>query len=176
MAKRQIQEIIKKLFSPILYILIGGFILLEEYIWNKIFKSIYLKVKSLNIIFNFKKYLLREDCRYILLFIFMIPFISMELLSLLALNLIANGLVVIGLLTYLSKIILTIPVVIVFNSAKKKLLSFRVIYVVYSFIIKLKRSYIYINIKKFSKKVKLEISVLKFNFFKNIKSFFKEFV
>lgn len=167
MAERQIQKIIKKLFSPILYLLIGGFIFFEEYIWNKIFKDIYLKIKSLNVIANLKSYLLEEDCRYKLLFIFLIPFILMEGLSIIALKLISSGLVLIGLLIYLFKILLTIPVVIIFNSAKKKLLSFKIIYVVYFFIIKLKQSQIYLNIKKFSKKIKLELSMFKFNFARN---------
>lgn len=121
MEKRQIQNIIKKVLTPILYILIGGFVLFEEYTWNKVFKVIYLKIKSLNILIKFKNYLLQENCRYRLLFIFLVPFILMEGLSLIALKLIASGMIIIGIFMYLAKILLTIPVVIIFNTAKKKL-------------------------------------------------------
>ncbi len=138
----------KYLLKPILYILILGFILIEEYAWNKIFKHVYLKVKDLKIMIRFKYYLIYEDSRYLLLLIFLFPFLLMEGFSILGMFLIGKGMIVAGIMIYLCKLLITIPVVIIFNSAKKKLLSFFIIKFGYFYILKLKRSKIFRNVQR----------------------------
>ncbi len=130
----------KYLLNPIIYTFILGFIIIEEYAWNKIFKHIYLKVKDLKLMIRFKYYLIYEDSRYLLLLIFLLPFVLMEGFSVLGLLLIGKGLVSLGVLMYILKLLITIPVVIIFNSAKKKLLTFFFIKFGYFYILKFKRS------------------------------------
>lgn len=149
----------KFILKPILYLLVGLFIIFEEYVWNLIFKYIYLKIKELKIMDKFKAYLLKEKSEYKLLLIFLIPFVLMEGMSLYAMSLIGSGLIVIGVIVYIFKILLTIPVVIIFNTVKKKLLSFKIIYVVYSWILKMKRSNLYRKVKEFAKNLKANMKI-----------------
>lgn len=147
----------KYLLKPILYILILGFILIEEYAWNKAFKLVYLKVKDLKLMIKFKYYLIYQDNRYVLLTIFLLPFVLMEGFSILGVFLIGKGMIAAGIIIYLFKLLITIPVVIIFNSAKKKLVSFFIIKFGYFYILKFKRSKIFRNVKHKMHDFKLKV-------------------
>lgn len=148
-------EIIKKyILLPIVYLLILFYIILEEYIWNRIFKYIYLKIKSFNLLARFNSFIKSINNRYLILLIFILPFVFMEVFATLGLIMAAKGLVVLGTFLYILKLFLTVPVVIIFNSAKKKLLSFYIMKISYYGLIKIKRNKIFRNIKRKIKHLK----------------------
>jgi len=141
-------RIFYKIFDYFLYLIIFGFILFEEYIWNLIFKDIYLYIKNLNIFSKLKLFLNTIENRYLLFIIFSIPFFGMEYSGYLAGLSLVDGKIFYVFLFYSIKVLFTIPVVIIFNAAKKKLLSFKIIFWSYLLILKIKSSKYYRNIKK----------------------------
>lgn len=131
---------------------------------------------------KFKYYLIYQDNRYVLLTIFLLPFVLMEGFSILGVFLIGKGMIVAGITIYLFKLLITIPVVIIFNSAKKKLLTFFLIKFVYFYILKFKRSKTFRMIKSkirdfkmihdIKKDIKDKWSEIKTQIFVEKKSFF----
>lgn len=164
----------KYIIKPMVYLFVMLFIVFEEYIWDKIFKYIYIKIKNLDLISDFKEYLLKEDNRYIILLIFLLPFMIMEGVSILGLIFIGKGFIILGLSMYLIKILATIPVVIIFNSGKKRLLSFYLIKLGYFLILKFKRSKIYRNTKKNIINYKNDFKKVILIKFKEIKAIFSD--
>jgi hypothetical protein len=124
----------------------GLYIILEEYIWNLVFRDIYLRIQSLSLFEKFKLYLELETHRYKLLAIFIVPFIFMEVFGALAFGFLGSGLILYFLLLYSVKILLTIPVVIIFNAGRDQLLTFLIINFVYSLILKMKGSSYYLRV------------------------------
>lgn len=144
-----------KRYLKILFVIL--FIIFEEIIWNKFGKPLYEKVKSLKVIERFKIWLEDIEHRYLILFIFLVPFFIMELLSLLAIKAFATGLIITGIGLYVIKILLTAPVVVIFNVAKKQLVSFFLIRYSYGIILNFKRSNIFREVKTYIKFIKNEI-------------------
>ena len=159
------------LFRPIIFVLVAGFIIFEEYIWNTIFIHIYNRLKSLEIMNSFRNYILNLKSEYTLLFIFLIQFCLMEGFSSYGLILMGSGFFSLGLTFYIAKILFTIPVVIIFSAAKKRLLAFKIVYYPFVLIIKMKRTALYRNIKKQIKSLKVYILDFKAHFSK-IKTLF----
>jgi hypothetical protein len=158
---------IKKFIKFITILFILAFIIIEEYFWNLIFKKIYLHIKKLNFLLKFKSFIKNINNRFLVLFIFIIPFILMELFGILAGKALLNGLLFTAIYLYSIKISLTIPVVIIFNSQKENLLSFKIIYLFYFWIVLFKRSKIYREIKERIKRIK-RMYMPKKSFFKSI--------
>ncbi len=153
-----------KLYKIMKYVkitLVILFILFEEIAWNRIGKPAYIKVKSLKIMNRFHLWISDFENRYILLVIFLMPFLLMELLSLIALKALATGAIVMGIGLYTIKILLTAPVVIIFNAAKKQLTSFYPIRYGYGSILQFKRSTTFRNVKHYISAIKAEIILFK---------------
>lgn len=137
------------------------FILFEEIAWNRIGKPAYLKVKSLKIMNRFQEWVSNFENRYILLAIFLTPFIMMEAASIVALKAFATGAIVTGIGLYTIKILLTAPVVIIFNASKKQLVSFYPIRYGFGMILRFKRSSTFRRVNHYIKCIKVEISNFK---------------
>ena len=133
------------------------FIFFENIIWEKIAQPIYNKFKSLNIINEFKIWASAIEHRYALLLLFLMPFILMEVFSLIAIYLISKGYLVFGTILYIIKILMTVFVSIIFNAGKEKLISFFIIKYSYGAILNFKRSSIYRKTKNSLKLFKLKI-------------------
>lgn len=154
-----------KYFKILLVIL---FIIFEEILWNKVGKPIYELIKSLRLMVKFKEWVGEFKHRYALLVIFITPFVLMEIMSLLSLKSFATGAIGMGISLYVVKLVLTVPVVIIFNSGKKQLVSFFPIRYGYGMIINLKRSSTFRNVKKFTKKVKQVVREFKQEYYKGV--------
>lgn len=152
------------LYNVIKYLKIGGvllFIIFEEIAWNRIGRPAYIKVKSLKIMTRFEYWVTDFENRYVLLLIFIVPFIMMEIMSVLALKALASGAIVICLGLYAIKIFLTVPVVIIFNVSKQQLVSFYPIRYIFGAILNFKRSYTFRTVKKYIKILKTEFEKFK---------------
>jgi hypothetical protein len=149
---------IKKLLYLIQYILVLIFYILEFVIWKRIGLPIYDAIKSFRFMQLFKEWVSNLEHRYFVLYIFLLPFVLSEYISLIALKEFSNGFLLNAISLYVFKILLTIPVSIIFSASKKILLSFSVIKIVYILIIKIRKSQIFKTVKK---KVKSSIINIK---------------
>lgn len=156
------------ILTPIIYIFVFFYLVIEEYLWQRIFRHIYLKIKAFNLLYKFNSYIKKQNNRYYLLLIFIIPFVLMEILATIGVFLTAKGLVILGVIFYSLKLLLTVPVVIIFNSSKKKLLSFYLIRISYFGIIKIKRNEIFRNTKRKIRILKLYLKELFKNLYQKI--------
>ena len=130
-------------------ILVTLFIIFEEIAWRRIGEPAYKAVSALQIMDNFKSWVSDINHRYLLLLVFIVPFVLMEGASALAFKAWGSGLIFSGLAIYSIKLILTAPVVVIFNTGKEILLTFWVIRTVYGWIEALKNSKTFKGIKKY---------------------------
>jgi hypothetical protein len=137
--------------------LVAIFIIFEDLIWHRIGQPIYEAVKSLGIMARFRSWVAEVKHRYALLAIFLAPFIIMEIVGLLSLKAFAVGAIILGITLYIFKVLLTIPVVIIFNTAETELRSFYVIDWGYCLILKIKQSETFLTIKQYVATIKAEI-------------------
>ena len=137
------------------------FIAFEEVIWNRIGQPIYDSVKSLEIMTQFKTWVAEVKNRYALLTIFLTPFIAMEILGLMSLKAFAVGAIITGISLYIFKVLLTIPVVIIFNTAETELRSFSLIDWGYGLIVKIKQSETFRTAKQYMASMKAQIAEFK---------------
>ena len=154
--------------------LVLSFIIFEEIVWNKIGKPAYESVKSLKIMYRFKEWVSQVENRYTILIIFLTPFVLMEVFSIMAIKAFATGAIITGIGLYVFKIVLTAPVVIIFNSAKPELVSFPPIRFGYDSILKLKRSVTFRSVKKYIKSLKVEVRKFKKEYLDGDVSFLDE--
>jgi len=158
-------NIINYIIETIKILAVLLFIAFELIAWEKLGKPTYNKIRSLKIMDRFKLWISIIEHRYLLLIIFLTPFIFMEIASLMAISALAKGLIVTGIGLYTIKLLLTAPVVIIFNVSKKILVTFPVIKYSYGMILNLKRSSVFRQTKK-------AISIIK----TDIMSYIREFV
>mgnify|MGYP006883112819 CR=1 FL=1 len=158
---------ILKAFHYIKLILVVLFIIIEDIAWTRIGEPIYNMVKSFKVMDRFKLWINDINHRYLLLGIFLIPFVFMEASSIYAGKALMNGTIFTGIGLYTIKLILTAPVVIIFNAGKDILLTFWIVKWPYGLIIKMKRSKIWNSVKTFSAKAKVEFGIFKDDYLNN---------
>lgn len=110
---------------------------------------------------RFKTWVGEVENRRALLAIFLAPFVVMEIFSLLSLKAFATGAIITGVGLYVFKLALTAPVVIIFNTGKKELVTFYPIRYSYGAILNLKRSNTFRCVKRYTAKVKEEMKVFR---------------
>jgi len=141
------------LFHYIKIFLVVVFIIFEELAWKRLGQPAYEAIKSLKVMDKFKDWIADIDHRYMLLAIFLVPFMLMEVSSIFAGKALFSGAIVTGIGLYTIKLLLTAPVVIIFNSGKKILVSFWVVKYGYGTILNLKRSNTFRSVKKYTVKI-----------------------
>jgi len=143
------------------------FIIVEDIAWTRLGEPIYNNVKSLKVMDRFKLWINDIKHRYLLLGIFIIPFIFMETSSIYAGKALVNGAIFSGIGLYSFKLLLTAPVVIIFNAGKDILVSFWIIKWPYGLILNMKRSKIWKSVKTFSTNAKTEFEFFKDDYLNN---------
>lgn len=118
----------KKIKNTIQIILILGFILFEELLLKQVISPFYNKIKSTVIMIKLSQWISSISHSYLLLFLFILPFIFSILGSILAFYFFTLGFFLLGVIIYTIKIVITIPAFIIFSVAKKQLLNFKLIY------------------------------------------------
>ncbi|MDD5359151.1 MAG: hypothetical protein PHI79_00465 [Sulfurovaceae bacterium] len=117
------KNILNKLFLLLQFFLVFIYIIFEEIIWNFIAKPIYNFIESLNAIQKLDE-LLRSTNRYIILITFVLLFVLVELLGIVAGGLIVSGNIFVGTGLYLAKIPIAVFTYWMFKVVRSKLMTF----------------------------------------------------
>ena len=150
----------KKILNIFLTILVFTYIIFEELIWDRLAKPIFSYISNLELFRDLEPKILALNS-YLILFIFLIPFIIVELLGVYAGILFVSGNIVLGIVLYISKIPIAVVIFWFFNVAKDRLLQFRWLNFIYKNLIlvieKIKNSEIYLMIQDKTLIIKNEI-------------------
>jgi hypothetical protein len=164
MQKIKAKTFVIKSFESILVI---GYILFEELIWNIFAKPIYRYFKNLIALDSLKKLFLNMN-RYLLLIVFILILAITEIQGFLAGFFFINGNLITGLLVYISKIPVAAFTFWLFDLTKDKLMTFDWLKTAYQYIMdwihKFVNSSIYIYIKKRTNIIKANIKSLKLKY------------
>ena len=137
-------------FNTLLTVLILIYLILEELVWERIAEPVYRFLHSLKLLQRLEQTIHGLN-RYTILIIFLILFVIVEALGIVAIGLFANGLPFIGTAVYAGKIPITALTFWLFKVAKDKLMTFAWFKWCYdglqAIILKIKTSRIYVNIK-----------------------------
>lgn len=104
--------------------LIMIYIVLEEFIWKLLVVKIRNFVLRFHIVQNAKEFILKQN-RYVVLMIFLLPFLAAESIDIISVIAIAQGLIVLGVMIYILKIIIASFSFWIFSFTKEILLSFK---------------------------------------------------
>ena len=150
----------KKILNIFLTIFVFSYIIFEELIWERLAKPIFSYISTLELFRNLEPKILALNS-YLILFIFLIPFIIVELLGIYAGILFVSGNIVLGIVLYISKIPIAVVIFWFFNIAKDRLLQFTWLNYIYKNLIliidKIKNSKIYLMIQDKTLIIKNEI-------------------
>ena len=150
----------KKILNIFLTIFVFSYIIFEELIWDRLAKPIFSYISNLELFRDLEPKILALNS-YLILFIFLIPFIIVELLGIYAGILFVSGNIVLGIVLYISKIPIAVVIFWFFNVAKDRLLQFRWLNFIYKNLIlvieKIKNSEIYLMIQDKTLIIKNEI-------------------
>ena len=139
-------------FFKIIFVL--AFLLLEELAWNYFGKPIYDKIVSLKITIRFQKWLSEQKNEYVVLLIFLLPFVPDNLLTFYLGIALAKGMVFTVIGIYVFKAFFSIVTIIIFKISKKELVKFKIIKFGYYYLLKLIRSKLYKIILNYLKIIK----------------------
>ncbi len=104
-------------------ILIIIYIILEEIIWNLFVVKIRAFVLKFNIVQKSKEIILKQN-RYVVLMIFLLPFLIAESIDIISVIALAQGFIVLGVAIYILKIVIASFSFWIFSFAKDILTSF----------------------------------------------------
>jgi hypothetical protein len=146
MLKRFLLLLINTLFTVLILI----YLVLEELVWERIAEPVYRFLHGLKILQRLE-YTINGLNRYVILIIFLLLFVIVEGLGVVAIGLFANGLPLIGTAVYAGKIPITAITFWLFKIAKDKLMTFAWFLWCYdglqAVILKIKTSRIYMAVK-----------------------------
>jgi len=141
------------------------FILFEEILWRKIGKPLHNKIKSLKITIRFREWVNDIEHRYSLLLIFLAPVFIDIVLSYMFGVAMAHAMIFTAIGIYVLKAVASVIMFLIFNIAKKRLVSFTIIRYSYYYILRIKSSRVFRRTKKYTQKIKKELSELKNTYF-----------
>lgn len=104
-------------------ILIMIYIILEEIIWNLFVVKIRTFILKFNIVQKSKEIILQQN-RYVVLMIFLLPFLIAESIDIISVIALAQGFIILGVAIYILKIIIASFSFWIFSFAKEILTSF----------------------------------------------------
>jgi hypothetical protein len=117
------KNISKKLLLLLQFSLVFLYIIFEEIIWNIIAEPIYNFLESFRIVQKIDK-LLRSTNRYTILILFVVLFVAVELLGIVAGGLLVSGKIIFGVGLYITKIPIAVFTFWMFKVVKSKLMTF----------------------------------------------------
>ncbi|MGE4399165.1 MAG: hypothetical protein AB7D29_06540 [Campylobacterales bacterium] len=156
---------LKKIKHFLVFFAVITYILFEELIWNKIAEPIYNFLKNLGLYNLFLSYIRMSANRYIVLILFITPFIVGEILGVLSAIFAANANILLAIIVYILKIPLVIAAFGILKAGDDKLESFWWFSVSRKLVItvmeKLKSSSIYEKINQLKNYLKHKITISK---------------
>jgi hypothetical protein len=169
-------KLLKKLFFYIQVILISLYLILEEIVWDRFAQPIFRYIKYLKLFQKLEKLLNRAN-RYVILILFLLPFVIGELFGILSPIVAVQGYVILGVIFYALKLIIVAFAFWLFKVEQEKLLSFKIINYSYQKIVQftswIKTTQAFITIKKFIQKAKVWIKLKVANLKLFINRYFK---
>lgn len=157
-------KFIKHFFISILAFV---YLALEYIFWNSILEPSYRKLKSLKL-YQRTLIFIKHQHKFVVLFVFILFFISSEILGIVALAFLADGLFVLFVFMYIIKFL---PVAIAFtvlDNSKEELLTIKWFAVIYHFVAKviviIERNKLFIKTKQIFEIIKNKIIALVENF------------
>ena len=154
-----------KIVNIFLTFLVFVYIIFEELIWDRLAKPVFSYISNLELFRDLEPKIMALNS-YLILFIFLIPFIIVELLGIYAGILFISGNILLGLLVYVLKIPIAVVIFWFFNITKDVLLQFRWLNFIYKNLIliieKIKHCRIYVMIQDKTSIVKDEIKKIFF--------------
>jgi uncharacterized membrane protein len=152
------QLMLKRLKHLLLTLIVVTYILFEELIWEGVVIPAHTYISSLHIYERFITFVSSNTNRYVILLLFIAPFIAGEGLGIISGVLAVNLHLVLAIVVYLLKIPLVFIALSVLNAGKEKLMSFIWFAKSYNLITlmldKIKHSEIYTTISAFAKNIK----------------------
>ena len=121
-----ITKLFKRILTFIQSILVLTYIVFEEIVWERFAKPLYRYIKHLRIFVRLE-IILKHTNRYIILFLFILPFIIGELLGAVSAVVAIKGFVFLAIVLYVLKLVIAAFAFWLFNIQKEKLLSFVII-------------------------------------------------
>jgi hypothetical protein len=162
------QKVKKIIIKPLESILVVGYILFEELIWDVFAKPVYKYFKSLIVFDSLKKTFLGMN-RHLLLFTFIFILAIVEFLGLFSAFCIINGYFYSGIIVYASKIPIAAFTFWLFELTKDKLMTFNWLKISYEYIMNLIEKYvnsdIHVYIKTRIVSLKAQLKQLKLKYF-----------
>lgn len=163
-----IKSVLNFIFSAIVLI----YIFLEDISVNLIVKPIENWLSKFNLAIKIAEIIKRQN-KYLILLLFLLPFLGMEVMGFYALQLLAIKKYFSGIFLYIFKFYLTIPTIFIFRLTKKTLTKFIIIRIGYFYILKIQRFWLYKRIIVLKNTIKNnvlnQIAKLKENFKKFLK-------
>ncbi len=129
-----LNKLLTKLIKLLQSIFIFIYIVFEDIIWEQFAQPIFRYLKHLRVFLRLE-IILRSSNRYIVLFLFLLPFIVGELLGILSAVIALKGLFILAVILYILKLLVVAFAFWLFNTQKEKLLSFKIINLSYEKIV-----------------------------------------
>jgi hypothetical protein len=144
-------------------------LIFEQLVIN-IAKKLLLFIRRFNVYERFINYICNSN-DFVLLSSFLLIAIIADICATFAIFLVAKGLVVLGILFYILKILIYIPAVDIFKRNKKRLLKYKIIRVVFYWYLLIIKSETYRTVKKALKQFKNRIKTFYYPIKKRFFSF-----
>jgi len=157
-----IKQLLKKLLFYTQITLVLIYVTLEELVWDRFARPVYRYIKYLKPFEKLEQILSRTN-KYVVLALFLVSLIVGEGLGLLTPIVALKGYVILSILIYGAKLLIAAFAFWVFNTQKRKLLSFKFIAYLYDkvvFVMEwIKSTEVYKSVIKTVKKVKIFVKV-----------------
>jgi hypothetical protein len=168
-------RILKRAFFILQVIAISIYLVFEELIWDRFAQPIFKYIKHLRF-FKRLEIILNGANRYVVLALFILPFIVGEALGIMSPIVALKGYVLLGIVLYILKLLIVAFAFWLFNIQKEKLLSFSVIKYCYDKIVEfttwVKTTDAFKTISKIVQKSKTWLKIR----YANLKTFIKRYM
>lgn len=143
----------KKIISLIISLTILVYIFLEDITVNLIVKPIEKILNKFQLTIKIANFIKSQN-KYVILILFLLPFVGMEFIGLYSLKLFAIKKYISGVFLYIFKFYLTIPTFFIFRLAKPTLTKFIIIRQFYFYTLKIQHSMLYKKVISYRNHIK----------------------
>ncbi len=168
-------KVLKRLFFYTQVVLIALYLIFEEIVWDRFAKPLFRYIKYLKL-FQKLEALLNRANRYVILALFLLPFVIGELLGILSPIVAVKGYVILGVILYVLKLLIVAFAFWLFKVEQEKLLSFKFVNYSYQKILQftnwIKTTQAFKTIKRLIEKAKVWVKLQYANLKRVIRRYF----
>jgi hypothetical protein len=169
------KKILQRLFFYIQIVLIALYLIFEEIVWDRFAKPLFRYIKHLKL-FQKLELILNKANRYVILALFLLPFVMGELLGVLSPIVALKGYVILAVALYVLKLLIVAFAFWLFKVEQDKLLSFKIVNFSYQKILEfttwVKTTQAFKTIKRIIEKAKVWLKVHYANLKRVIRRYF----